>query len=78
MSASGWASVSDGKLGPASEDATAVKLLQMVDVNADGNLDLVYSADGELTRVVLGQSVEQTFDAAAVEKYSKRDLKVPT
>ena len=32
-----------------------------------GNLDMVYSANGQLTQVTLGRSVSQNFDATAVE-----------
>ena len=32
-----------------------------------GNLDLVYSAEGQLTNVVLGQAVAQNFDATAIQ-----------
>ena len=32
-----------------------------------GNLDMAYSANGQLTQVVLGSSVTQNFDATAVQ-----------
>ena len=62
----GWQSQPGVTLGPSSEDAWDVELIESVDLNGDGNLDLVYSARGELTRVVLGQSVDQTFDGTAI------------
>ena len=45
--------------------------LEIVDLNGDGNLDMVSSSAGEQTEVVLGKSVEQIFDEKAEENHKK-------
>ena len=45
--------------------------LEIVDLNGDGNLDMVSSSAGKQTEVVLGKSVEQIFDEKAEENHKK-------
>ena len=42
-----------------------------------GNLDVIYSANGQLTRVMLGSSVAQSFDATAVQNQKNNVDQLP-
>ena len=61
-----WKSAPGVRLGPESEDEWDIRDFEVTDLNGDGNLDIVYSAMGEFTQVVLGESVSQAFDDTAV------------
>ena len=54
-----------------SADKNLDELVREIDLNGDGNLDMVSSSAGEQTEVVLGKSVEQIFDEKAEENHKK-------
>ncbi|MEC8596799.1 MAG: VCBS repeat-containing protein, partial [Bacteroidota bacterium] len=74
---SSWIRAPGVKLGPDVEDEWDVRDFDVTDLNGDGNLDMVYSAMGEYTQVVLGESVSQAFDDTAVANQKENMMNLP-
>ena len=67
--AAAWPSVEGTRFGPEDQDAWTIEAMEVVDLNLDGNLDLIYSASGvgAAALTALGKSVGViAFDAQAV------------
>ena len=72
-----WTLQSGTRIGPRSEDGWDIKFIETIDLNGDGNLDVVYTPEGQKTHIIIGQSIDQTFDAIAVSNQMSNLANLP-
>ena len=68
-----WPRTTGTRMGPASQDGWQIDSLEIVDLNLDGNLDVLYAAPGQEAYAALARSVPgPAFDAGAMLKQRER------
>lgn len=72
-----WAAVNPEKIGPDGEDEYVIEAMDFDDLNGDGNIDMVFSAENDRTRYVLGENVPAVFDNVAIDNQKERISSLP-